>query len=60
MAGIILALNIWDGINDPIVGALVDRVKPGKHGKFKPWIFFGALALIVSGAMYGTINSADR
>ena len=51
MAAIILALNIWDGINDPIVGALIDRIKPGKHGKFKPWIFWGAVALIVSGAM---------
>lgn len=51
MAIIILALNIWDGINDPIVGALIDRIKPGKYGKFKPWIFWGAVALIVSGAM---------
>lgn len=51
MGVIILLLNIWDGINDPIVGALVDRIKPGKNGKFKPWIFWGAIALIVSGAM---------
>ena len=35
--------RIWDGINDPMMGAIID----GSHlkwGKFKPWIFYGALA----------------
>ena len=27
---IILILKIWDGINDPIMGALMDTLKPGK------------------------------
>lgn len=34
--------RIWDGINDPMMGALID----GSHfkwGKFKPWIFWGAV-----------------
>ena len=38
----IIAL-IWDGINDPMMGAIID----GSHlkwGKFKPWIFYGAIA----------------
>ena len=51
VALIILLLNIWDGINDPIVGAIMDRKKPGKYGKFKPFIMWGSLALVVSGAM---------
>ena len=52
MALLIILLKVWDGINDPIMGALMDRFKP-KNGKskFKPWIFWGAIALTVSGAM---------
>lgn len=37
-----IAGRIWDGINDPMMGAIID----GSHlkwGKFKPWIFFGAI-----------------
>ncbi len=48
---IILLLKIWDGINDPIMGGLMDALKPGKRGKFKSYIFFGSFLLIVSGAM---------
>lgn len=50
-AVIILALKIWDGINDPIMGGLMDALKPGKRGKFKTYIFYGSFVLLVSGAM---------
>lgn len=33
---------IWDGINDPIMGFLVEKCH-FKLGKFKPWIFIGAI-----------------
>lgn len=48
---IILLLKIWDGINDPIMGGLMDSLKPGKRGKFKTYIYFGSFLLVVSGAM---------
>ena len=52
MAILIILLKIWDGINDPIMGAILDRFKPKNGGsKFKPFIFWGAIALVVSGAM---------
>lgn len=44
---IALISRFWDGINDMMVGALVDKVKPkpGKS-KFKPWMFYGSIFLI--------------
>ena len=48
---IILVLKIWDAINDPIMGALMDSLKPGKRGKFKTYIFYGSFLLLFSGAM---------
>lgn len=32
---IILLLKIWDAINDPIMGALMDALKPGKEENLK-------------------------
>lgn len=34
--------RIWDGINDPMMGTIVDNTKT-KHGKYRPWIVIGAL-----------------
>ncbi|MCQ2463535.1 MAG: glycoside-pentoside-hexuronide (GPH):cation symporter [Clostridia bacterium] len=47
-AWIIIVGKIWDAINDPIIGSLVDNVKIGKSGKFMPWISMGSVALIVT------------
>ncbi len=33
-----LVARIWDGINDPLWGKIVDMVPPGKHGRYRPWI----------------------
>lgn len=40
---------VWDGINDPIMGFLVEKFH-FRSGKFKPWIFIGAIGntIIVS------------
>ena len=34
--------RIWDGINDPMMGMLVDRTHT-KMGKYRPWILTGAI-----------------
>lgn len=38
----IIACRIWDGVNDPIMGIIIEKVR-FKWGKFKPWILFGGL-----------------
>lgn len=35
--------RIWDGINDPIMGTIVDNTKT-KMGKYRPWIVIGAIS----------------
>jgi len=39
---IILAARVFDALNDPFMGLIVDNTKT-RFGKFKPWIFLGAL-----------------
>lgn len=34
--------RIWDGINDPMMGTIVDNTKT-KMGKYRPWILIGAI-----------------
>lgn len=51
-SALLLAVQIWDGINDPIIGALIDRdTRQYKIGKFKAYILAGAFGLLVSGAL---------
>ena len=33
--------RIWDGINDPMMGTLVDNTRT-KMGKYRPWILIGS------------------
>lgn len=34
--------RIWDGINDPMMGTIVDNTRT-KFGKYRPWILIGAM-----------------
>lgn len=45
---IVIVSKIFDAINDPIIGALVDARKPGRRGKYIPWIFCGAFAIALT------------
>jgi Na+/melibiose symporter-like transporter len=40
----LLVGRIWDGINDPLLGFVMDRSPRGNWGKFKPFMFWATLA----------------
>ncbi|MBI9012270.1 MAG: MFS transporter [Clostridiales bacterium] len=47
-AGIIfLIARVWDAVNDPIMGTIVDKTKT-KWGKCRPYMIFGSIALAIS------------
>ncbi len=48
---LLLIVQIWDAVNDPLIGTLIDNDKRKyKMGKFKTYIFIGACGLLVGGA----------
>ena len=49
---------IWDGINDPIMGFIVEKVH-FKLGKFRPWILIGAIGNTVSVILMFLIRCTD-
>jgi GPH family glycoside/pentoside/hexuronide:cation symporter/probable glucitol transport protein GutA len=43
----LLVTKVWDGVNDPIVGAIEERTK-SKCGRFRPWILYCSPLLAVA------------
>ena len=52
-ATLLLVVQIWDAINDPLLGSMFDADRRRyKHGKFKTYIFIGAAGLLFSGLFF--------
>jgi len=48
---LLLLVQIWDAVNDPMIGTMIDRDRRSyKMGKFKTYIFVGACGLLIGGA----------
>jgi len=51
LSALLLVVQIWDAINDPLIGSMIDADKHQyKRGKFKQYIFVGSCGLLVAGA----------
>ena len=52
-AGLLILVQIWDAINDPLIGTIIDNDKKRKYkrGKFLAYIWLGSLGLLVAGAL---------
>ncbi|GKX28101.1 MFS transporter [Vallitalea longa] len=44
---IMLVARIWDGVNDPIMGSLVDKTNTPR-GKYRPYLLWGMLPLAIT------------
>ena len=52
LSALLLIVQIWDAINDPLIGSMIDADKRKyKMGKFKTYILVGACGLLIAGAL---------
>lgn len=65
--GMYLILKIWDAINDPLMGALMDKVfarSKNAKGKFRPWMFRATPLLAICAVLMWTaptyVNGAAK
>lgn len=47
---IMLVARVWDAVNDPMMGAICERTH-SKHGRFRPYILYGAPLLAIFGVL---------
>ena len=51
-ATLLILVQIWDAVNDPLIGAMIDSDRRKyKRGKFKAYVFAGSIGLIIAGAL---------
>ena len=58
LATLLLVWNIWDAVNDPMMGALMDKIYAKSHnkkGKFRPWLLRSAPLLAVTSVVFWTV-----
>lgn len=48
VAVLFMIARIWDAINDPMWGGFIDSRKPGKNGRFRPYILGASFPLALS------------
>ncbi|MCF7925057.1 MAG: glycoside-pentoside-hexuronide (GPH):cation symporter [Candidatus Izimaplasma sp.] len=59
VATLMLVARVWDAVNDPMLGSLVDASNP-KKGKFKPWVDAVTIVMpIVTILAFWNFNGSD-
>ena len=46
-----IVARIWDAINDPVWGRLIDGAKPKKDGRYRPWIRIFAIPVALAAVL---------
>ena len=54
ISAILIIARIWDAVNDPMMGFLAQRRRPGKNGKYKPFILWGGIPLSLTAVLVFT------
>lgn len=58
LATMLLVWNVWDAVNDPLMGALMDKVVAKHHGqggKFRPWLLRSAPCVAITFIIFFTV-----
>ena len=58
LATLLLIWNIWDAVNDPLMGALMDKMFAKHHnakGKFRPWLLRATPLLAITAIVFWTV-----
>ena len=58
LAALLLVWNIWDAVNDPLMGALMDKWFSKHHnpkGKFRPWLLRATPLLAITSVVFWTV-----
>lgn len=58
MAAILLIWNIWDAVNDPLMGALMDKMfakNKNPKGKFRPWLLRSTPLIAITCFIFFTV-----
>ena len=53
-----LITRLWDSVSDPLMGLIADRTNT-RHGKFRPYIFWGAIPFGIIGVLTFTTPDLD-
>ena len=58
LATLLLIWNIWDAVNDPMMGALMDKMyakSSNPKGKFRPWLLRATPLLAITSVVFWTV-----
>lgn len=58
LAVLLLVWNVWDAVNDPMMGALMDKWFAKRHsakGKFRPWLLWSTPMLAITSIAFWTV-----
>ncbi|MDR1805571.1 MAG: glycoside-pentoside-hexuronide (GPH):cation symporter [Clostridium sp.] len=54
IALLMVVARVWDAVNDPIWGGLIDRRRAGKNGKFRPYLLWVSLPMAAAAVLMFT------